>query len=78
MCKTSNCLAIYHPKRPRSDIFQQYFHALRFKMSETDKLYETFSAFCNFGAGKNGSLFDITGGLMDGTKWAKFCRDNQL
>ena len=42
-----------------------------------DNLFEVFDSFCAFGSARN--LSNVSEGpQMDGSKWAKFCRDNKL
>ncbi|KAH6573313.1 hypothetical protein BASA50_007901 [Batrachochytrium salamandrivorans] len=47
-------------------------------MSATEELYTIFASFCQYGSSRNlsGSASDISGPTMDGSKWAKFCRDS--
>lgn len=64
-----------------SHLKRGYFHTLLFEMADTDDLAQAFDAFCSFGAGSktsSGSLNNMNSSTMDGAKWAKFCRDNDL
>lgn len=41
-------------------------------MASSESLEDVFKSFCAFGSGKDGAA------MMDGAKFAKFCRDMKL
>jgi hypothetical protein len=48
-------------------------------MADLEELYNVFESFCHFGSTRNingmGSMTNVKGPMMEGAKFAKFCRD---